>query len=254
MSAAFGRRPVTGALLAASALLSVVGYIVLGTQFDWPGVLDEPGTTALDKYVAAEQAIRAGFYVMTLASLVLIPAAFGLQAATTRDHTAARVITAFGVLGAFAQMLGWLRWPITVPSVADSWTAAQGDPTAEVAVATSYDVLNTYAGGALGEHLGWLLQGVWAVGVFVIAWRAVGIPRWVSGIGLALSAVWAVVVPFATATGWGAAEFWGLNVYTAWYVWMLVFGVVLVLRRVGPPAGADTADAPGAQLTARSTP
>lgn len=239
MSAGFGRRPVTGGLLVASALLSVLGYVVLGTQFDWPGVLDEPGTTALDKYVAAEQAIRAGFYVMTLASLVLIPAAFGLQAATARDQTAARVITAFGVLGAFAQMLGWLRWPITVPSVADAWIAAQGDPTAEIAVATSYDVLNTYAGGALGEHLGWLLQGVWAVGVFAIAWRAAGVPRWVAGVGLALSAVWGVSVPVATALGADVLEFWALNAYTAWYVWLLVFGVVLAVRPVGPPEPAE---------------
>lgn len=242
MSAAFGRRPVTGLLLIASAVLSVIGYVVLGTRFDWPAVLDEPGTTALDKYVAAEQAIRAGFYVMALSSLVLIPAAFGLQAATTRDHTAARVVTAFGVLGAFAQLLGWLRWPITMPSVADSWVAAQGDPVAETAVATSYDVLNTYAGGALGEHLGWLLQGVWAVGVFVIGLRAVGLPRWVSWVGLALSAVWAVAVPLGTALGNGTLEFWGLNVYTAWYVWLIVFGVVIATRRTGPPN--DEAPAP----------
>jgi len=241
MSAAFGRRPVTGLLLIASAVLSVVGYVVLGTRFDWPAVLDEPGTTALDKYVAAEQAIRAGFYVMALSSLVLIPAAFGLQAAITRDHTAARVVTAFGVLGAFAQLLGWLRWPITMPSVADSWVAAQGDPIAETAVATSYDVLNTYAGGALGEHLGWLLQGVWAVGVFVIGLRAVGLPRWVSVIGLALSAVWAVLVPVGTALGNGVLEFWGLNVYTGWYVWLIVLGVVLIARRVGPPADDSAA-------------
>ncbi|MGF1647608.1 MAG: DUF4386 domain-containing protein [Kineosporiaceae bacterium] len=235
MSATFGRRPVTGGLLVASALLSVLGYVVLGTQFDWPGVLDEPGTSALDKYVAAEQAIRAGFSVMALASLALIPAAFGLQAATARDHTAARVVTAFGVLGAFAQLLGWLRWPITMPSVAEAWTAAQGDPVAETAVATSYNVLNNYAGGALGEHLGWLLQGVWAVGIFAIAWRAVGVPQWVAGIGLLLSAVWGVAVPVATAVGADVLEFWALSVYTAWYVWLLVFGVVLVVRRVGAP-------------------
>ena len=239
MSAEFGRRPVTGLLLVLSALFAIVGSIVLGTQFDWPAVLDEAGVTSLDKYVAAEQAIRAGFYVQALSSLVLIPAAFALQAATTRDHTAARIITAFGVLGAFAQLLGWLRWPITMPSVADSWVAAQGDPVAEAAVAASYDVLNNYAGGALGEHLGWLLQGVWAVGIFGIGLRAVGLPRWVSWVGLALSVVWAVAVPLGTALGNDTLEVVGLSVYTAWYVWLIVFGVVLAWRRVGPPR-ADT--------------
>jgi lysylphosphatidylglycerol synthetase-like protein (DUF2156 family) len=235
------RRTGTGLLLIASALLSILGYAVLAPAFGWPDVLDEPGTTALDKYVDAERTIRTGFYVMTLASLVLIPAAVGLRAAVSRDSTAARAITAFGVLAAFAQMLGWLRWVIAVPVQADAWVAARGDDTARTAVATAYDTLNAYAGGTLGEHLGWLLQGIWAVGVFVLALRATGIPRWVSGIGLALSVVWAALVPYATAVGDDTLETVGLNVYTAWYVWLLVLGVVIAVRRVGPPANEPEA-------------
>lgn len=248
MSAALGRRPVTGGLLVVSALLAALGYLVLGVSFGWPAVLDEPGRVALDEFLAAEQTIRAGFYVQALSSLLLIPAAFGLSAATARDHTAARVITAFGVLGSFAQLLGWLRWPVAIPAVARSWTAAQGDPVAEAVAAASYDTLNGYAGGTLGEHLGWLLQGVWAVGAYVIAWRAFGVPRWVSGVGLALSAGWAVAVPVATAVGLESLEFWGLNVYSGWYVWLLVLGGVLVLRRTGAPEaappGGGAAEAP----------
>ena len=238
MSAVAARRPLTGLFLVASALLSVVGYVVLASAFGWPDVLDEPGVSALDRYVDAEPGIRAGFYVMTLASLALIPAAFGLQAAISRDHTAARVVTAFGVLGAFAQMLGWLRWVVAVPVQADAWVAAEGDPVARAAVTTSYDTLNAYAGGTLGEHLGWLLQGIWAVGVFVLALRATGVPRWVSWPGLVLSAGWAAVVPAATAAGADGAETVGLNVYTVWYVWLMVLGVVVAVRRVRPPADA----------------
>ncbi len=238
------RRTGTGLLLVASALLSILGYAILAPAFDWPAVLDEPGVTALDKYVDAEAAIRTGFYVMALASLVLVPAAFGLQAAVSRDRAAARAVTAFGVLAAFAQMLGWLRWVVAVPMQADAWVAARGDETARTAVATAYDTLNAYAGGTLGEHLGWLLQGIWAVGVFVLALRATGIPRWVSVIGLVLSAIWAALVPFATAVGDDTLETLGLNVYTAWYVWLLVLGVIVAARRVGPPAEEVEAAAP----------
>jgi len=45
------RLPVTGALLASSGILSLIGYAILGTQFGWPAVLDEPGTAALDRFV-----------------------------------------------------------------------------------------------------------------------------------------------------------------------------------------------------------
>lgn len=243
MTAGHTRRTGTGLLLIASAALSIIGYAVLAPAFGWPDVLDEPGTTALDRYIDAEATIRTGFFVMALASLALIPAAFGLQAATTRDRTAARVVTAFGVLAAFAQMLGWLRWVIAVPVQADAWTAAEGDAAARVAVATAYDTLNAYAGGTLGEHLGWLLQGIWAVGVSVFLLRAAVVPKWVSWPGLALSAAWALTVPAATAIGADTLETVGLNVYTAWYVWLLGLGVVLLLRPVGPPAEPAAAPA-----------
>lgn len=234
MNAGVARRGWPAAFLIGSAVLSVAGYVVLGSAFGWPDVLDEPGTTALDKYIAAETTIRLGFYAMTLSSLLLIPAAFALQAATVADHTAARVVTAFGVLGAFAQMLGWLRWVVAVPVQADLWTAAGNDQQARQAVSLAYDSLNAYAGGTLGEHLGWLLQCVWAVGIFVFALRTVGIPRWVSWIGLALALGWAATVPLATATGAAGLETIGLSIYSAWYVWILVLGVVIATRAIGP--------------------
>lgn len=131
------RRPVTGAFLIGSAVLSIIGFVVLGTQFGWPDVLDEPGTTALDGYRDAETAIRAGFYVMAMASLAMIPAAYGLHAALSRDHVAARAVIAIGVLGAFARMLGWLRWVTAVPVQADLWEQAGTDESARFAVASS---------------------------------------------------------------------------------------------------------------------
>ncbi len=166
------RLPVTGALLVASAVLSLLGYAILGTQFGWPAVLDEPGTAALDRFVAAEQWVRAGFYLFLLSSLLLVPGAIAVQDGLTRGQTAARAITAFGVLGAFAQMLGWVRWPLTVPRLADRWTDPAATDADLAATAAVYDLVNGYAGGALGEHLGWLLQGVWAVGASLFVLRA----------------------------------------------------------------------------------
>ena len=69
------RSRVTGGLLIASGVLSIGGYLVLGTQFGGPAVLDEPGTTALDSFVEAQAWVRFGFYLFLLSSLVLIPAA-----------------------------------------------------------------------------------------------------------------------------------------------------------------------------------
>ena len=224
------RVAVTGSLLIASAVLSIGGYLVLGTQFGWPAVLDEPGTTALDAFVAAQAWVRFGFYLFLLSSLVLVPAAIGLHDHLDRGSPGSVSVAAFGVLGAFAQMLGWVRWPITVPTLAQAWTDPAATDSSREATAAAYDVLNGYAGAALGEHLGWLLQGIWAVGIAVLLLRTRRVPRWFAGLGLGLAALWAVAVPTATAVGLETLEFWGLNVYSAWYLWLLALGVLLVRR------------------------
>lgn len=223
----------TGGLLVASGVLGIGGYAVLGTTFGWPAVLDEPGTSALDAFVDAQAWVRFGFYLFLLSSLVLIPAAIGLSDDLAPDSTAGRSVAAFGVLGAFAQLLGWVRWPIAVPGLADAWSDPAATATQREATAAAYDVLNGYAGGALGEHLGWLLQGIWAVAVAVLLLRSGRVPRWFAVAGLALAGGWALTVPPATAIGLETFELVGLTVYTLWYLWLAAFGALLVLRSWG---------------------
>ena len=236
------RWPATGALLAGSGVLATIGATILSAQFGWPAVLDEPGTTVLPLFAAHENAVRAGFYLMLVSSLLLVPAAFGVEAALTRGTAGARAMTTFGVAGALFQILGWVRWPITVPYLADAYAAA--DDAGRQAVAASFDVLNRYGGGALGEHLGWLFQGVWAVYVGLVVVRALGVPRWFAGLGLALAGVWAVLVPGAAIMRSEVMSAVGQPVYTAWYVWLLALGVLLLVRRVGPAGDGSRPAAP----------
>ena len=225
------RTRTTGLALAASGVLSAVGSVVLATAFGWPGVLEERGATALPAFAAAEGAVRTGFVLMLLSSVLIVPAAYGLEQALARPGAAARALTTFGVAGALFQVLGWVRWPITVPVLSDAYGTAT-DEAGRAAVAASYDVLNHYAGGAVGEQLGWLFQGVWAVGVGVLVLRAAGLPRWFAALGLALAAAWAVLVPLAGFLGADALDAVGQPAYALWYVWLLALGVVLVLPQV----------------------
>lgn len=231
------RWPATGLLLTVSGVLASVGATILSVSFGWPAVLDEPGSTVLPVFAASAPAIRAGFYLMLVSSLVLVPAALGLEAALTRPTPGTRAMTVFGVAGALFQILGWVRWPIAVPYLADAYARAT-DPTGRQAVAASFDVLNRYAGGALGEHLGWLFQGLWAVFVGIVVLRAVGLPRWFGALGLVLAAVWALLVPAAAVLQVEVLNTAGQPVYTIWYVWLLALGVLLLVRRVAPPAAA----------------
>jgi hypothetical protein len=78
----------------------------LSSAFGWPEVLNEPAATALPLFSAAETAVRFGFVLELMSSLLLVPAAYGLAQALTRGSAAVRVLTAFGVAGALFQLLG----------------------------------------------------------------------------------------------------------------------------------------------------
>jgi Domain of unknown function (DUF4386) len=230
--------PITGALLVLSAVLAAVGAFWLSSSFGWPDVLDAPGTEVLPKFALAETAARSAFYLMLISSLLLIPAAIYLgQLVGGPARPEVRAVTAFGVLGAFSQMLGWVRWPVTVPHLSDAYQAAPGE-TAKNAVAATYDVLNRYSGAALGEHIGWLFQGIWAIGIAVLLLRVSGVPRWFSVLGLVLAIIW---WPTLTASGVLDAEWLapvGSTVSAVWFLWLLALGALLILRPVGYRGGS----------------
>lgn len=232
------RFPLTGALLLGSAALAAIASAVLSSVFGWPDVLDEPGTVALPAFSEDASVIRGAFYLQLVSSLLLVPAAIGVQAALTRGTAAVRVFTAFGAAGAIVQLLGWVRWPVVVPGLAERYLDPAADETTRVATAAAYDVLNAYAGAAVGEHLGWLLQGPWALalGVFVLASR--GLPRWFGGLGLLFAAIWVALIvpePFVPALSGDGVTAVAFTAYSLWFTWVGALGVLLVLRRVAPP-------------------
>ncbi len=231
------RHHVTGALLVASAGLAAAGAIILSVTFGWPDVLDEGAAVALPAFAAQEGWVTYGFLLELVSSVLLVLAAIGLAAAVGRGDVLTRSITVFGIAGALFQILGWVRWPLVVPGLAERYLDPTTDETTRISVGTTYDLLNAYAGGALGEHLGWLFQCVWAIGVAVLVARAVGLPAWFGWFGLISAVAWTMLIvpePYVDALSSDAVSFVAFNVYTVWFVWVLVLGVLLALRRIAP--------------------
>jgi len=239
-------RRTIGWALVASGILAGAGATLLSARFGWPARLDDPAAVALPAFIAESAAIRIGFALELVSSLLLVPAILGLGRLI---GPAAQVWTVFGVAGAFVQTLGWVRWPITVPQLAEAYAVQPPGSAGREAVGASYDLLNAYAGGALGEHLGWLFLGVWALGAGALLTR-IGLARWFTALGLALSAGW---VPLLMVAGYqgthaGFAAEVGSLVFTIWLVWLLVAGVLLLVKR--EPTQAERASSPAA-MTAR---
>ena len=218
--------------LIASGAIAAVASVGLSVKFGWPDILDAPATEALPAFAEIAGTVQTLFLLQMAASLVLIPGVIALHRllAPSRGTDAALLtVTAFGIIAPVIQSLGWVRWPLVVPALAEHYLDPNVSAAAKEATAASYDLLNAYAGGALGEHLGWLLQGVWAVGIAILAWRAADVaPAWLRRSLAVVALVWAVTL---IPAGWfdnDALAAIGSSVYSVWYLGLLVLGIVLL--------------------------
>lgn len=237
----------TGILLMTFTVVNLAVVILLGAVFGWPAVLDEPAATALAAFDAARAPIVAGFVLFTLLSVALVPISIGLHLLVAERRPAGlwlASVTVFGVLGGLAQTLGWIRWPLVVPGLADTYLDPATSPELRAATEASYELLNSYAGGALGECLGWLFQALWAFGVAVLLLRAGIVGRRTALAGLAMTAVWALaflVGPAVPALVDGPLGTVSFVAYGGWFFWLGAVGIVLlraVPARTPAPVGA----------------
>lgn len=118
-----------------------------------------------------------------------------------------------------------MRWPLIVPSLADS-----GDT-------GSFDTIHTVLGTVVGESFGYLLTALWIVLIISALGRHLA-GRWFSILAYVAAALIAVgvLVPL-DVPGADFANFMG---HILWSVWMLAFGA-FILRRPEPassPIGA----------------
>ncbi|MGW6128489.1 hypothetical protein ACWFNE_00550 [Cellulomonas sp. NPDC055163] len=225
------RRTAASSLIA-SAAIAAAASVGLSVVFGWPDVLDAPATEALPAFAEDEAVVRALFVLQMVGSLVLVPGVIALHrivAGSRGTDTALLTVTAFGVLAPVVQCLGWVRWPLVVPGLAERYLDASATAATKDATAAAYDLVNAYAGGALGEHLGWLLQGAWAVGIAVLAWHAADVaPAWLRRSLAVLAAAWTVTL---VPAGWFEVDplaAAGSTVYAVWYLGLLGLGVVLL--------------------------
>jgi hypothetical protein len=204
----------TALLLILAAVLANVAFAALGSIFEYPDVLDHPARDVLASFREHEGAVSAWFTVLALASALLAPIAIGVGRLAP-DDPRMRVAVRVGILAAVVQVIGLLRWPILVPGYAADGNAS--------AFRTASDVLGT----AIGETAGYALTATWALLVVATLGRAFA-GRWFVALGDASAVLVAVgVLSPLDLPVVDEANFAGYVLYS---VWLIAFGVVLLVR------------------------
>jgi hypothetical protein len=194
-------------------VLANAAFVGLGSVFDYPDILQESAEKILVEFRADEGAIVAFFLTLALSAALLAPIAILLGRLVANER--GRLSIGVGIAAAVVQVIGLLRWPLIVPSLADS------DDT------DAFETVHTVLGTVVGETFGYLLTATWTVLIIsALSRRLAG--RWFWWLGYTAAALIAVgvLVPL-DVPGTDFANFVG---YILWSVWMLAFAT-LILRR-----------------------
>jgi uncharacterized protein DUF4386 len=212
------RRWRVSSLIVLAIVLANAAFVGLGSVFNYPDILQEPSDQILTEFRADEGTIVALFIMLALSAALLAPIAvlLGRLADDERGPLSVRV----GIAAAVVQVIGLLRWPLIVPSLADSNDTG------------AFDTVHTVLGTVVGETFGYLLTAAWTLLIIsALARHLAG--RWFSILGYAAAALIAVgvLVPL-DVPGADFANFMG---YILWSVWMLAFATLILRRSASVP-------------------
>src|ERR671926_759011 len=229
-------RLTTGLLFAVGALAFGTAATVLSSTFDWPDILREPAEVVLPAFVAGGTSLvwtwfaTAWTYAILLVPVLLLPAVLG-----RRDDPVLRAATYAGATSVVLALVGFLRWVFVVPALADSYVT--GDATTQAAVDAAWTAQHQFGGALLGEHLGQLLALGWSITLSVLILRTRVLPRWLGITGLVVSALYLTNQGDILATAVPGFPVWDLGGFigsTAWGLWTVLLGAVILLRPVRP--------------------
>ena len=219
-------------LLIAAPLWFNATFALLGMRFDYPDILRRPTEEILERFRAGGSSLIILWWAFMLSGLLMIGAVVVLSQALGFGGILPAA-TAVGVLAGFVQMLGLLRWVYLVPSLARSHADPRTSPTQREATVVIFRAFHQYLGVGVGEHLGYLLTGLWSilVGIAIVLGDTLagwlGWPGIVIGAGLAAGS--AEFLGHSEERGWAFAGAAIPVLYIAWSVWLLAMGIALIV-------------------------
>jgi hypothetical protein len=226
---------VTAALLIAVPIAFNLAFFELGRAFDYPNILRKEPDEILRRFAAGGSGLILRWEALLLSALGMLPIAVLVTVALGPPAPLAVASVVIGSAAALVQGLGLVRWPFAVPELARRYIAADGPDAAATrrTIEVVFATLHRLLGVGIGEHLGYLLTGLWTLLVAGSIMSTSVLPGWLGLIG----------IPIGLALLIGTLEFVGPNeergwplagtivpiAYIAWSIWLIALGVGFIL-------------------------
>src|SRR3954454_13084717 len=200
--------------VAAAVLLILVpiafnlAFFELGRTFDYPAILRKEPDEILRRFAAGGSGLILRWQALLLSALAMLPLAALVAVALAPPAALAITSVVVGAAAALVQTLGLVRWPLAVPELARRYIAADGPNAAATrgSIEVVFATLHRLLGVGIGEHLGYLLTGLWTLLVAASILSTLVLPAWLGIIG----------VPIGIALLVGTLEFVGPNERDGW--------------------------------------
>lgn len=220
---------VTAALFLAFFALIAAGNLWLASAFDFPDILRQPAAERFALFQANQGAIIPAYYLMGLTSILQIFMAVAMYHLTQRRRLLDLFAVTAGVLSGIFQVLGFFRWIILIPMLANAYSS--NEISADV-IFSLEKFANTYLGMTVGEHLGTLFTGLWLLALGIVLVKNNAFDKKLAWLGLAAGIV--LIVQSYEAVNSTALSFLAdiaIALWALYGVWALILGIQLLRKQ-----------------------
>jgi hypothetical protein len=221
-------------LLIAVPIAFNLAFFQLGRAFDYPNILRKEPDEILRRFAAGGSGLLWRWHALLVSALAMLPLVAMLAVVLAAPPALTALSIVIGAAAALVQSLGLARWPYAVPELARRYIADGPDaPATRREIEILFATLHRLLGVGIGEHLGYLLTGLWTLLVAASILSTAVLPGWFGIVGL----------PIGVALLIGTLEFVGPNekdgwqfagtivpiAYIAWSLWLIGLGLFLLL-------------------------
>jgi hypothetical protein len=224
------------AFLIAVPIAFNLAFFELGRVFDYPNILRKEPDEILRRFDAGGPGLLLRWEALLVAALAMLPLAALLAVALAAGPALSVLSVVVGAAAALVQALGLARWPFAVPELARRYVAApagsEGDARRDQ-VEALFATLHRLVGVGIGEHLGYLLTGLWTLLVGASILSTTVVPGWLGIVALPIGL--AMIVGTLEFVGPNERDGWPLAgtivplAYIAWSIWLIALGAFLLL-------------------------
>jgi hypothetical protein len=225
----------TAALLIAVPVAFNAAFFELGRSFDYPNILRKEPDEILRTFAAGGSGLILRWQALLLSALAMLPLVALVPVVLEPPAELAVASIVIGLAAALVQALGLARWPFAVPELARRYVAADGPAAGSTreSIEVAFALMHRLFGIGIGEHLGYLLTGVWTLLIAASVMATSALPSWLGLAGLPIGAAMLIgsseFVGPNEEHGWKVAAVIVPIAYVAWSLWLVALGVGILV-------------------------